>query len=108
MPNNEFFFRSQGSQQASVNDLLPAVLEYQDNYEEEFVREVFYANVEMFEFKLIPTYTIYMAARYIFSRPQQQYGKLATFLSLVSRNVYNTIKVINSNIIVVNDCCRHT
>jgi hypothetical protein len=97
------FFRSHGIQQPSVNDVLPAVLEYQENYEEELVKEVFHANVEMFEFKLIPTYTVYMAARYNLSRPQQHYGKLVAFLSLVARSVYNTVKVIYSHMNLINN-----
>ena len=81
------------------DDLLPATIEYRDDAEEEFIRAVCSdINVEGLEFKLIPTYIVYMAARHCFSRRQlsanHQLRRAATFTSLAAHSISNTLQVI--------------
>ncbi len=47
--------------------ILPAVLEFQEETEEQFFNEIINRlDPDRVQFKLAPTYTMYMATRYIF------------------------------------------
>lgn len=54
-------------------------------------------NIEAWDFKLIPTYIVYMAVRYSLTQRQwtenQQLRRVASVTSLVAHNVYNTLQV---------------
>jgi len=84
-------FRPFANEQITADDFFPATVEYQDNREVEFVTAICSSqNIESLEFKLMPTYVIYMAARHNLSR---RIHRLSTFPSSVARAVYNIIQV---------------
>jgi len=82
-------------------DVLPATVEYCDDAEDEFVQLVLSdINVDALEFKLTPTYVVYMAVRHKLLhgfRPhvdQKQYARLIGALTTkVANATYHTIQV---------------
>lgn len=74
-----------------MNDFFPATVEYQDHRETEFVTAICASkNFESLEFKLMPTYIMYMAARHDLNR---RFARLPTYTSAVARVIYDIIQV---------------
>ena len=82
-------------------DLLPAFVEYHDDAEDDFVRLVLSdINVDALEFKLTPTYVVYMAVRHKLMhgfRPHVDYKHrahvIAALTTKVASTTYHTIQV---------------
>jgi len=86
-------------------DLLPATVEYREDTEDDFVRLVLSdINVDALEFKLTPTYVVYMAIRYKLMhdfRPphhandhRQRAHVVGAFAAKVANMTYHTIQVL--------------
>lgn len=82
-------------------DMLPATVEYRDDAEDNFVRLVLSdINVDALEFKLTPTYVVYMAVRHRlmhgFRSPadhKQRAHVIAALTTKVAETTYHTIQV---------------
>jgi len=82
-------------------DMLPATVEYRDDAEDGFVRLVLSdINVDALEFKLTPTYVVYMAVRHKLMhafRPhvdhKQRAHAVAALTTKVANTTYLTIEV---------------
>ena len=80
--------------------MLPATVEYRDDAVDEFVRLVLSdINVDALEFKLTPTYVVYMAIRHKLMtglRPHVDHNKQRAIAALtikVANTTYHTIQV---------------
>jgi len=80
--------------------MLPATVEYRDDAEDEFVRLVLSdINVDALEFKLTPTYVVYMAVRHKLMtggvRPHgdHKHRAIAVLATKVANTTYHTIQV---------------
>jgi len=87
-----------GSSSAAV-DMLPAAVEYRDDSEDDFVRLVLSdINVDALEFKLTPTYVVYMAVRHklmssLRSHDDHKQRAVAALATKVASTTYHTIQV---------------
>jgi len=79
--------------------MLPATVEYRDDAEDEFVRLVLSdINVDALEFKLTPTYVVYMAVRHKLMSGVRQHvdhkqRAVAALAAKVANTTYHTIQV---------------
>lgn len=81
--------------------MLPALVEYRDDAEDDFVRLVLSdINVDALEFKLTPTYVVYMAVRHRLMHgfrphvdPKQRTHVLAALTTKAADTLYQTIEV---------------
>lgn len=82
-------------------DMLPATVEYRDDAEDDFVQLVLSdINVDALEFKLTPTYVVYMAVRHKLTHgfrphvdPKQRAHIIAALTTKVASTTYHTIQV---------------
>ena len=85
----------------SLIDKLPATLEFQESGEDAFFAAVISeVNGAAVQFKLAPTYTLYMCCRYRISPwykrelpPQQRYERLSVTLLKIANMVRSTVRV---------------
>ena len=80
---------------AAALGLLPATVEYRDDAEDEFVRLVLSdINVDALEFKLTPTYVVYMAVRHkLMTDSHHKHRAIAALAAKVANTTYHTIQV---------------
>jgi len=82
-------------------DVLPATVEYRDDAEDDFVRLVLSdVNVDALEFKLTPTYVVYMAIRHrlmhgfrLHVDHKQRAHVIAALTTKVANTAYHIIQV---------------
>lgn len=85
--------------QRRIDEALPAALEYREEKEDGFLTSVILDNNSGTQFKLAPTYTIYMALRYTLSNnyrpdlsPSDRANKVTILVSKVSKMILQAIQ----------------